>query len=165
MLRILKLTGWLLLIGLAGCATLTSPSVSPTSQASPLASPLTTPTPNNWLVRYHRSGGFAGFDETWFIYSDGRVEHVGKGSGRSIQLTSDQITALVGALRTTGFMALKDSYVPKNQCCDRFLHEITVSLDGQQKTVQTLDAAPDEPPALTNLISLLNGLLTQPPAS
>jgi hypothetical protein len=138
----LKLSCWLIVIGLAACAPTTAPA-----------------TPSGLLVEYHISGGIAGLSQTWLIYGDGRVEHNGSGTGQARQLSPDQITALVAAIRATNFMALKESYVPQNQCCDRFLYVMTVTLDGQTKTVRTLDAAPDEPPALTQLLGVINILL------
>lgn len=114
-----------------------------------------------WIV-FHRSGGIAGFDETWSIFANGRVEHRGSGVGRSVFLRDDQVRELSKVVRAANFEALADSYVPEESCCDRFFYEITVMLDGRSKTVNTLDAAPDEPPALTRLREQLSRSL-QPP--
>jgi hypothetical protein len=111
------------------------------------------------LIRYHRSGGIAGVDETWLFYANGRVDHTGRGQGHAVQLSASQLDALMAAARSPEVAALNESYVPTNTCCDRFLHEITLTLDGQTKTVRTLDAAPDEPPALTNLLDAINSAL------
>ena len=111
------------------------------------------------LIVYHRSGGFGGFDETWTIMADGAVAHSGRGSGRSLQLSSEQTDALLAAVRAADFAALDESYVSEDTCCDRFLYEITITLDGQTKTVRTIDAAPDQPERLTQLIDALNAAL------
>ena len=142
----LKWSCWLIVIGLVACAPAATPTTSPV-------------TPSGLLIQYHLSGGIAGLSETWLIYADGRVEHSGSGSGQARQLSPDQITTLVAEMRSTNFASWKESYVPLNQCCDRFLHVITLTLDGQTKTVRTLDAAPDEPPALTRLLSVINAIL------
>jgi len=111
------------------------------------------------FIVYHRSGGFGGFDETWTIAADGAVAHSGRGAGNALQLSSAQTDALIEAVRAADFMSLDKSYVPENTCCDRFLYEITITLDGQTKTVRTLDAAPDQPERLTQLIDALNTAL------
>jgi hypothetical protein len=141
----------LILIGLAGCASLVQSGVSP------LASPLAAPT--GVILRYQRTGGFGGFDETWVIDAGGRVTHSGRGPGADRQLTPDQVSQLIGAIRAANPASLKASYIPKNTCCDRFTHALTITLDGLTGTVLTLDAAPDEPPGLTGLLSTLNSLL------
>ena len=143
----------LVLIGLAACAPATPSPATPTALPTPA-------TPGDTLlVRYHRSGGIAGMDETWLIYTSGLVEHSGRGSGHPLQLNASQLASLTAAAQSPEVAALQDSYVPADTCCDRFLHEITLTLGGQTKTVRTLDAAPDEPPALTNLLNVLNTVL------
>ncbi len=144
-----SIIGVLILIGLAGCANLVQPGVSP----------LVSPVSNGVILRYQRVGGIGGFDETWTIEAGGRVTHAGRGSGTDRQLTPDQMTQLIGALRAANRANLKDSYVPENTCCDRFTHALTITLDGPTQTVMTLDAAPDEPAELTNLLTVLSGLL------
>lgn len=144
-----RIIGLLILIGLAGCASLVQPG------ASPLESPIAT----GVILQYQRAGGIGGFDETWTIESTGRVTHTGRGPGTDRQLTPDQVAQLIGALRAANQADLKASYVPANTCCDRFTHTLTITLDGLTRSVTTLDAAPDEPSALTNLLVMLSSLL------
>ena len=146
-----RIIGVLIFIGLAGCANLVQPG------ASPLMSPLAAPT--GVILQYQRTGGIGGFDETWLIDASGRVTHTGRGPGADGQLTPDQVTQLIGAIRAANRADLKASYMPANTCCDRFTHSLTITLDGLTRTVLTLDAAPDEPAALTHLLATLNGLL------
>ncbi len=72
----------LALIGLAACApgAVKSPTATP---AAPRPTPAqVTPMPANTVfIRYHRSGGIAGVDDTWLFYGDGRVEYSGRGQG------------------------------------------------------------------------------------
>jgi hypothetical protein len=147
----------LALIGLAACAPVADPTVAPpTPTAAPVATPApASPAAETVLIRYHRSGGIAATDDTWLIYTSGRVEYTGRGQGHALQLGASQLAALAAAARSPEVAALNESYVPTDTCCDRFLHEITLTLDGQTKTVRTLDAAPDEPPALTNLLAAI----------
>ncbi len=152
MKHVLKWSWFITLIALVGCAQL----VAPAPTQSPLASPLTT---NDLLIRYHRSGGFGGFDDTWIIHADGRVEYVGKAAQSSKQLNPAQLSTLLAAVRASNFTALSESYVGQNTCCDRFMYEITITLDGQTKTVRTIDAADNQPLELTNLLAALNNAL------
>ena len=142
----LKLIYGLIVMGVVACAPAATPTATP-------------PAPSGLLIQYERSGGIGGFNETWSIYADGRVEHSGRGSGRALQLSPDQIATLVAAMRAANFTSWKESYVPLNSCCDRFMYVMTLTLDGQTKTVRTLDAAPDEPPTLTAVLSAINAIL------
>lgn len=135
------------------------PAAGPDATKSPLAatSPLTSPLlADDVVVRYHRSGGLAASDDTWTIHGDGRVEHNGSGPGTAAQLKADQVKALTEAIRAADFASLRESYLPENTCCDRHIYEITIAVNGQPKTVRTIDAAPDQPPALSNLLEVLD---------
>ena len=78
----------LLIVALAGCATLPaeapSPSDTPAATETPAptvtsAATATTPPkselPAEAVIVYKRSGGIAGLDEMWTIYPDGNVTH------------------------------------------------------------------------------------------
>jgi hypothetical protein len=151
----------LLLAALVGClSATTTPNPTQAPLASPSVSPLTSPLmPGEALIVYHRSGGIAGLDETWLIYPDGRVQYQGGLAGQAKQLTANQLNRLIEQVRASNFFQLKDSYVPADTCCDRFLYEITVSLDGRVKTVRTLQAEPDVPATLGNLPADINSIL------
>ena len=138
---------------LAACAPLTTPPPIATSGPSPEAS-------QGISITYHRSGGIAGTDDTWIISADGTVSHQGSTMGAPAQLTAAQMAELTTAIRAANFMSLEDSYVPENTCCDRYLYEITVTVNGQSKTVQTIDASPTAPAELTQLVDTLNQLVT-----
>jgi hypothetical protein len=134
----------LLVIALVGCA------------AKPTLTPLNSKEP---IVVYHRSGGFGGFDETWSITMDGRVQYTGRGAGQAGQLTPDRLQQLLAAIRSIDLASIKDSYIGVNTCCDRFVYEITIVLDGQTKTIETIDAAEGEPGALINLQAAIQAAL------
>jgi hypothetical protein len=84
------------------------------------------------------------------------------GSGATAQLTSAQMAELIAAIRLANFTALQDSYLPKDTCCDRYEYTVTITINGQSKTVYTIDASPTAPPALTQLINTLTRLVTVP---
>jgi hypothetical protein len=147
----LKWSWWIVLIALAGCAQLVTPGATQSPLPSPLASPIAAP--DGALIRLHRTGGFAGVDETWLIYGDGRIGYSGRGSGRAKQLTPDEMSSLLVAAQKV--MQMGQPYMAQDLCCDRFIYDITIALDGQMKTVRTVDAAPDEPPAVTKLLAVI----------
>jgi len=144
MKKIVSLVYGLFVIALVGCA------------AKPTQTPLNSKDP---IVVFHRSGGFAGFDETWSITIDGQVQHTGRGAGQSGQLPSDQINQLLAAIRSTDLASIKESYLGDNTCCDRFIYEIKIVLDGQSKTITTIDAAQGEPAALITLRAAIQAAL------
>ncbi|CAG0932812.1 hypothetical protein TFLX_02771 [Thermoflexales bacterium] len=156
----LFLAGFALWLNLAACAPVTAPSPRATPRPSPLVSPLAEQTTSQEIsVIYHRSGGFAGLDDTWKISTSGAVWHEGQTTGTSGQLTTAQLAELKAAVHAANFMSLTESYVPKDTCCDRYLHEITVTQEGQSKTVRTIDASPTAPAELVHLIDVLNRLV------
>jgi hypothetical protein len=157
------LSGLALLLNLAACAPVGTPSPMATHGPSPLVSPLEESSDSQEIsVIYHRSGGFAGTDDTWKISADGMVAHLGQTASAPGQLTTTQLADLTAAVHAANFMSLAASYVPKDTCCDRYQYEITVTLEGQSKTVRTIDASPTAPAELTQLIDMLNRLVATP---
>ena len=135
-------------------------------QTSPVATPLMedkdakgenykTEVAGDVAVIYHRSGGIAGVDEQWIIYTDGGIESP---DGRR-QVGPQQVQELLDTIKAAGFFDLDDSYLPMNTCCDRFIYDITVQLDGQVKTVNTIDASPTQPDQLTTALDAIEALL------
>ncbi len=163
MTKNLLLTSFVLVCILVACAPTTMPAPIATRGPSPLASPLLGQgAAQEITVRYHRSGGFAGADDTWTIAADGTVSHQGPASGTPQQLTTAQLAELTAAIYAANFLSLEDSYVPQDTCCDRYVYEITVTAGGHSKTVRTIDASPTAPAALTHLVDTLNRLVATP---
>jgi hypothetical protein len=155
------LVGLIFTLALGSCARSVVPSPIATPAPSPLASPQAV---SEISVIYQRSGGFAGANDTWTIDPQGKVTH--QGSGTSSQLTLAQRAELASAIRAANFMALEDSYVPQDTCCDRYEYTMTITANGQSKAVRTIDASPTAPPELTQLVDTLNRLVPPPrPAS
>jgi hypothetical protein len=163
MTKSLLLTSFVFACLLAACAPTTLPSPIATRGPSPLASPLKGQgTAQEITVSYHRSGGFAGTDDTWTITADGAVSHQGPAAGTPQQLTTAHMAELTAAIYAANFLTLEDSYVPQDTCCDRYQYEITVMIGGHSKTVRTIDASPTAPAELTQLVETLNRLVATP---
>lgn len=112
--------------------------------------------PAEVVLIFNRSGGFAGLDQQWVIYADGRIEQP---DGQLLQVDSTQIQTLIDTIRAANFFDLSDSYIPLDNCCDRFTYAITVQLNGQRKTVSTTDDAPKQPEALAEVMNAIDLLL------
>lgn len=111
---------------------------------------------SNTAVIFKRSGGFAGLEEEWTIFTDGRVE---TNSPIQPQLTAEQVSQLLTSLEAMGFFELSGSYLPDDTCCDRFVYEITAVQSGTFHTVTTLQDTPDMPESLQQALRLLETVL------
>jgi len=162
----------LLIIALAGCATLPAEAPAPTETPAPSATPGATATtppkselPGEAVIVYKRSGGIAGLDEMWTIYPDGNVAFAahaqGEGPERLYQVEAAEVAALVDTLDTLGFFALTGNYMPLDTCCDRITYDIEARSGDLVNHVVTLDAAPNTPPELWQAIDALNAFVGQ----
>ena len=147
----------ILTLALVSCTRSMAPGAIGTSAPSPLATP---PAVSEISITYQRNGGLVGAHDTWIIDPQGKVSS--PGSGAAAQLTSAQMAELTAAIRLANFTALQDSYLPKDTCCDRYEHTVTITINGQSKTVHTIDASTTAPPELTQLINTLTRLVTVP---
>jgi hypothetical protein len=109
------------------------------------------------FIMFQQSGGFAGVDQKWVFYPDGQIELP---DSTQKQVNSNQFQALIDTIQAADFFELNESYVPLDNCCDRFTYTITVQIDGQSKTVTTTDGAPKQPEQLTTIMNEINSLLT-----
>ena len=147
---------WLLsLFFLAGCAVETAHAPENESQATPTVT--ATPTlASNTAVIFKRSGGIAGLNEAWTIFTDGRVE---TNSPTQPNLSAEEVAQLLENLASSGFFELNSSYLPEDTCCDRFLYELTAVQDNTIHTVKTIEATPDMPEALQQALRLVQAAL------
>lgn len=113
--------------------------------------------PEGATIVFRRSGGFAGVDEEWTIYSDGRITSTDGGAWR---VTPDQVEPLAEQIDKSGFFELDGKYLPLDTCCDRFTYQVSVNMGDKANSVTTIDAAPGVPPELWEIIGELNTLLT-----
>lgn len=112
--------------------------------------------PGDTIIIYSRSGGFAGLQQEWTIYPDGRIDMP---DGTQKQVDASQVQTLLDTIQTANFFEMSESYIPLDNCCDRFTYSITVQIDGQSKIVTTIDDAPKQPEQLTTILDAINSLL------
>jgi hypothetical protein len=97
------------------------------------------------VLIYKRSGGFAGLEEGYTIYGDGRIS---SNTGQELQVEAQAVERLLDEVKESGFFEMAGDYMPEDSCCDRFAYELSV-FDGQDYfTVSTVDAAPGVPDEL-----------------
>jgi len=142
----------------------TGPANTPTvpAQVSPEARPPGGPlVPGaDVVIVYRREGGFTAMTEVFAIRRDGSVEVQSSLDGtRTWHVAPDDVMQLLAALERADFFSLRDSYLPDVTCCDRMIHTITYHRDGETHSVVTIDANPDEPPALRDAMDALNQFL------
>jgi hypothetical protein len=105
-----------------------------------------------------RSGGFAGTSEQWTVYTDGRVE---ASDGGRWQVAPEKIAQLVAEIERLGFFELAGRYVPLDTCCDRFTYELSVRSGERTHTITALEAAPNAPVALWDILGTANDFIAE----
>ena len=135
------------LVAVAALAVLAAASLAPAG-----------PAPAKTLVRYEKSGGFAGIQVRLSVSAAGSasVTRGRLGDDRRYKLTSTQLRGLRRALRDARFSTLRARYAPKVQIADGFTRSVRYA--GRRVTVQ--DGA--KPPArLRELLDRLEKLTSR----
>ena len=126
----------------------------------PACSGTTTPTTTTpagaVIIRLQQSGGIAGINDDWAIYSNGLITLNGSETQR---VAPSSVAALQQQLVDLGFNALDASYLPTDTCCDRFTYVITLQTGDQTHTVTTIDETPAAPPAVWQSVQAILDLL------
>ncbi len=140
---------------LSACSVETAHAPVENIEETPTTAPTATFSTNTAVI-FKRSGGLGGLNETWTIFTDGRIE-----TNSSIQpeLSAEDVEQMLNGLESSGFFELEDSYLPDDTCCDRFFYQITASQGSTFHTVNTLEATPDMPEALQQALRLIQTIL------
>jgi hypothetical protein len=111
------------------------------------------------VIIYQRGGGLAGVNEQWYITASG---HIFDNKGALKDVDAAQVTSLLDEFKAAGFFDLQDTAVGKqSNCKDCFSYGITVTLDGQTKTITTQDGAAGIPDAVWKAIEKLNLMIKE----
>ncbi len=98
------------------------------------------PAPEITGIVWSRSGGFAGFDETLTIGSEGSAVLSSNYLGDAeFTLTEEEWEGLGALITDSGFMELDANYGAKSGVADFFTYSLTVELDSTSKKVQWVD--------------------------
>jgi hypothetical protein len=111
------------------------------------------------VVAYERNGGPNCIDELYAIYPDGRV--VGDDGVNTVeeQVTPEEVDTLLSGIIGYGWFTdeMYDTWhTPCRQCYGYYL---TVSYQGQEKTVKGVDGGTDAPADYWQVISLVKGVV------
>jgi hypothetical protein len=112
--------------------------------------------PPGAVIVYRQSGGFAGLDEEWTIYADGRV--IAR-DGSEWQSSPEQVSDLLYTIKSLGFFKLDAVPVSIVPCCDRFYYELSVVSGDLANSAATYDGAPTSPPGLSSSMQAVTNFL------
>jgi hypothetical protein len=107
------------------------------------------------LVRYERSGGFAGFDDAVTVSTGGSVKVARRTGTRRFSLSHSRLVSLRRAVRDARFGTLKARYAPPSMVADGIRE--TVRHDGRTVTVET---GGNPPARLARLLDRLSRLMS-----
>jgi hypothetical protein len=149
----------LLIIGilLMACAWVTAstpvpePVETPTSSLNSACSP-----PSNWVIQFNRSGGFAGFNESMTLDSDGKmtVQSERPPANEERTISENQINAITELLVKACPFEVEPE---KGGCADCFLYDLNIRMDDRTYNIQASDVTMTE--EMQPLIGILSQLL------
>lgn len=151
---------FIIVILLAACGGAPASVPSP----KPLGTPTRQPTkatcspPSEWTVQYNRSGGFAGFNESLTLDSDGNltIKSERPPVGKQMTISVAQVEAITDLLvQACPF----ETDVEKGNCADCYFYELNIQMDGRTYSVQASDISLTE--EISPLINELSQLLQE----
>jgi len=167
----------LALLPTAGCTATTVAPTAVTPGVTPARTPVVTATSGSTVAStasveaqsepegeaavvlvYKRSGGFAGVDESWTVYEDGRVVDA---SGKESTVSISELADVIAQAQQAGFFDQRLAVDRKSACADCFTYELEMSVDGQRNKVAFKDAQQDVPDAIWRLLASVQGLVGQ----
>jgi hypothetical protein len=115
-----------------------------TQEPEPLASPTSQTTtgacsaPSSWMIQFHRTGGFGGFDESLTLNNDGNLTVQSKrpSADAQKQISADQVRAITDSLVQACPFEAGSS---EGNCADCFLYTLDIQMDGHTYTVKASD--------------------------
>ncbi len=99
-------------------------------------------------ITFRLTGGFAGFDNTWQIYPDGRVV---TDKGETFQIEAEMVERLWQPINNGEFFEFAPEYKHKQIINDNFHYDISFVDGARAHMIKTEDDAP-MPAALTEMI-------------
>ena len=116
-----------------------------------------------WFVSVTSSGGFAGRGAgSYSINSAGEIAVTSMtGKSCTFRASEEEMTRFRELLGNARPETWKESYIPKDPCCDRFEYELTLDEAGKKRTVKWIDD-PDPMPA--DLKALTDAMVGPPPS-
>jgi simple sugar transport system permease protein len=111
------------------------------------------------VIAYERNGGANCIDELYAIYPDGRIVSDSGLEKIEAQVAPDDVEKLLSAINDKAWFTdemYNTWHTPCGQCYGYYL---TVSYQGQEKTVKAVDGGTDAPADYWQVVSLINGVI------
>ena len=148
-----------LLLGilLSACAGMSVDTPAPEPLQTPTSAPSTAcNSPTDWTIQYNRSGGFAGFDESLTLHSDGRLSIHSERPPTDVEKTipENNLNTIRASLVEACPFEVNSS---DTNCADCFLYNLQIQMDGRDYNITASDGTLTE--ELHPLIDMLNQLL------
>ncbi|HSF82014.1 MAG TPA: hypothetical protein VLA49_12310 [Anaerolineales bacterium] len=164
---------------LAACATLTGQESSPgeaPDQPRPEQTEVPLPPsgevqdkpsqvelPEGAVLEFRRSGGFAGLNEVWTLYADGRLTRAESdqpgAATQEWQVEAEQVAVLLEVIDGLGFFSLPSGDLSQAPGADRFSYSLTVNYQGSSRTISAAEGAKGASAALWQVISEVQGFV------
>ncbi len=111
------------------------------------------------VLAYERNGGSNCLDELFAIYPDGRI--VGNDGVKEIekQVTPTDVDKLLSGINDRGWFTGEMYDTWHTLCGQCYGYYLTVSYQGQEKTVKAVDGGTDAPANYWQVVSLINGVI------
>ncbi|MFZ0547471.1 MAG: hypothetical protein WAM60_18640 [Candidatus Promineifilaceae bacterium] len=114
--------------------------------------------PDGAVIIFTRTGGFAGFNDTWVFYEDGRATLNGVDQSK---LTPEKISDVMNQLEALGFFEISYFTEPGTICCDFFDYTIAARTPEMQNFAGYSDGDQNAPSNLVQSGSLILNELVQ----
>lgn len=111
------------------------------------------------VLVYERNGGSNCIDELYSIYPDGRIAGDDGATSIEKQVTPDEVEQLLADITALGWFTediFSSSHIPCGQC---YSYYVSVSYQGQLKTVGAVDGGTDAPANYWKVTGELQGIL------
>lgn len=109
------------------------------------------------LIILRRTGGFAGLEDEWWFYANGRI--INHRDNQVQQVEAGEVIALHQDMLNGGFFSLAPEYMPADTCCDRFIYEVTLIEGENRHSVTTMDDIENTPDLLRDSLRRITTLL------
>ena len=146
----------ILSITLSACAGTSVSTMEPVPLGTPPNSSTTAcSAPANWTIQYNRSGGFAGFNQSLTLHSDGSLTIQSENPPANVQksISKEQASAITNLL----VQACPFTMEPNDMgCADCFIYTLNIQMNGQTYVMLATDVAlTDEVYPLIDVLSQL----------
>ena len=111
------------------------------------------------IIAYERNGGAECFDELYGIYPDGRI--VGDNGAKTIekQVTPADVDKLLSVINDQGWFTDEMYNTWHTPCGSCYGYYLTVSYNGQEKTVKAVDGGTDAPANYWQVVAFINSTI------